>query len=382
MATTPPKLPPLPQADPISDRGGKLTLPWNMFFVALLRYIQSNTQAIEGIELLGSSAGGGGVAGAGAAPAVDLTDAPSAEGTNNLGARSDHTHQSRIQAEDDGTDLGGVQAINVEGPLAYVREEPNITGSLLTDLYGAWAFDEESGTRAPALGTSIYLEETGGTVPSDDGRFGRAISGTDSDTFELGATGLSIPLSGGFSMALWFRWDYLPAPAAKPQTLCTLGPFASDIAFTVSRYYDSYFISSTLQWAAGAGGAVSLPTPRLGPAAEGEWHLLVFTYDAATGVFVGRLDEGCIKERTPFDSPSIKLSATVPPASLATANAVTLTTASFLKAISSNFENFEGRIDSPLIWTRTLTDAEVALLWTSRRATIGVDTVAVELFGG
>lgn len=306
-------------------------------------------------------------------PAVDLTRAATAEGVSELLARADHPHQMLIQAEGDGVDLGNVSAVNVVGPGLDVQVEPNLDGSLLTGLYGHWPFDEVSGTRRCAIGSAPNLTETGGTVPSAPGKFGNAISGTEADTFDLGAIGASIPMSGGVTVELWFRWP--TSPSVFPDSMLTIGPIASNTFIHIFRFYDSNFLAVGYRWGVAAGDSVSLPTPRPGPLAEDEWHLLVVTYDPTTGLFTGRVDGGCAtgyvySPPAGVGNPALKLSATVPAASLAAANAVTLTTLSFMKAFNGNYKNFEGLIDAPTIWTRCLTDAEVERRWLNFRATI------------
>jgi hypothetical protein len=163
VATSPPKIPPLPQGDPIAEKSGLLTLPWNMFFVELLRYIQANTNSIASLALTGGS-GGGGVATSGSAPAVDLTYEPSAEGTLNMSARSDHTHGMAIGIERDLGDLGIANDLDFEQPL-----DVNVT-----QLVSGWKMEEASGIRANEITASQYLYEAHGVVNGEAGLIGNA----------------------------------------------------------------------------------------------------------------------------------------------------------------------------------------------------------------
>lgn len=318
--------------------------------------------------------------------AVDLTDQSSSEGTSTLLARSDHLHQKLVQAEADGESLGDVSAVNIISPGLDVFYEPNLTGSLLTDLYGYWPLDEPSGARRCAIGTAPTLTESGGTITSAEGRFGDAITGDESDTFDLRATGASIPMSGGMTLAFWFYWPTWSS--SYPKSMLSLDEAGTGF-FQIARYYDSNYIEVGYYWSATPGDNVFLPSPRLGPFAVDTWHLLVIDYDAATGVLRGRVDEGC-RRSIPFTDfgdvtiahPANNLSVTVPGASLAAANAVTFTIVSLLKAFNANFKNFEGRIDALMLWNRKLTNAEVARLWVNRRATVAVNYLAMRVFGG
>lgn len=184
MSTSPPKLPPLPQENPIAGQGGLLTLPWNLFFVELLRYIQANTNGIASLALTAGQ-GGGGVAAAGAAPAVPLSAYPSGEGTSNLGARGDHIHQRAIGIENSLIDLSPASMLNFDFGL----------DAEVVQLVSAWKMEASSGTRinelsypvlsdvqshmhgsytGPNTGGLADLYEIHGTVDGEAGHIGNA----------------------------------------------------------------------------------------------------------------------------------------------------------------------------------------------------------------
>lgn len=151
--------------------------------------------------------------GTGTTESEDLSPLPSTPGIGPGLASDSHTHQMRIQVEEDGVDLGTVQAVNLIGPGLDVVYEPNIAATISADAYGRWPLDEASGTRLSVLGMAPSLSENGGTVPTAAGRFGLAASSTDADTFGLRAT-LTAPLaiSAGLTVAFWF---YAPASASN-----------------------------------------------------------------------------------------------------------------------------------------------------------------------
>ena len=234
-----------------------------------------------------------------------------------------------------------------------------------TDLYGYWPLDEASGNaRASTLGTAPDLAEVGGAVPEVAGRFSNAASSAETDTFALsGALAPALAVSAGLTISFWFKW---PAySSGLPKTMFALDNVGVTPTIHVIRFYGSDFMDVAFAWAAGQ--YVILPLPRLGNFAVDTWHLLVLTYDPATGVFTGRVDDGCMSSATVWTAaplPALKLEATVPPASLVAANASTFSRLRLLKAFNGNFVNFEGALDDLRIWTRALTATEIEDLWT------------------
>jgi hypothetical protein len=245
---------------------------------------------------------------------------------------------------------------------------------LASDLYGHWLFDEVSGTRENSDGTAPDLTEVGGTVDSTTGvDGGLAITGLISDDKGLETSSASIPVADGFTIALAFKWDYLPPLDSAAQSILTLGPSAAGTHVHIARFYNSYFIAAAIRWSLTQEDVIELPTPRLGPLTEDEWHLLVLTYDPVTGSFTGHIDEGCRVCYVPapgtptsqfdFEGARKKLRAIVPAEDLAAVNGITFTTMLFRKKFGSNFVAFQGEIDWPRIWNRCLTPIDVSAVY-------------------
>lgn len=316
--------------------------------------------------------------------AVELTEDPPAEGGGRALARAAHTHRMAIRAEFDDDELDVVHAINALPPGISLRSEPNTTGTLLDDLWGEWTFDEASGlTRKARKGIGVDLLEYSATLTgSVSGRFRNA-----TDSVEHGPAfppqglyatlGSPLAISGGLTIAIYFKWPNWSSNS--PKSILDLHN-GGTTAFTeprvaISRFYNSDYLDVGFEWSSGHG--VGLPIPRLGPFTQDEWHLLVITYDPATGVLSGCVDDGCLTSAVDNDgssvtyaTPSNRLSATISPADLATANGSTFSTLRFIAPFNSNFVSFEGNLDHPRIWTRCLARAEVQRVWKSLRATV------------
>lgn len=233
-----------------------------------------------------------------------------------------------------------------------------------TDLYGYWPLDEASGNpRASILGTAPDLAEDGGAVSEVAGRFTNAITNTEVNPGPAleAALAPALGIATGLTVAFWFN---MPAwTTAAPKTLFTLRNAGVSPYLHVYRYYDSDFLDVGFAWGA---TYLFLPLPRLGGFTEGNWHLLVVRYDATTGKLEGMVDDGCFASAVDWTAapfPAEKLSATVPPADLAALNAITFDAVTVGKAHDGNFANGGCALDDLRIWTRALTDAEVADLW-------------------
>lgn len=237
-----------------------------------------------------------------------------------------------------------------------------IAVDLAANLYGCWLFNEATGTRQPAYGTAPAMLETG-TVSSATGRNGSyALSSTEADTSELSNT-ISLAASAGLTIAFWFYWPVYSSAFPKSMFVVDNGAGPVSPYLFVYRFYNSNFLEVTFDWTT---SSVSLPTPRLGGYPVNGWHLFVLTYNATTGVLRGRVDQGCLASATDWTAlplPAYRLSATVPAAELANANAAVFTRLSWLKEYNGSFVNYEGRIDEPSIWPVVLSDAKIESLW-------------------
>lgn len=230
-----------------------------------------------------------------------------------------------------------------------------------TDLYGYWPLDEAGGnSRASTLGTAPDLAEVGGVVPEDAaGRFSNAASSTEVAVSHLEtALAPALAVSSGLTISLWFKWP--AAPSLNVDSILDLDNGGAHVPpyFYIVRFFNSNYLEVVFEWT--PGGAIGLPIPRLGPFAINTWHLVVITYDAISGVLTGRVDDGCLATAVVTSAPTSKQIETVPLASLATANASTF---SRLRLLNGNFSNFEGSLDDLRIWTRVLTDDEIADIW-------------------
>lgn len=315
-------------------------------------------------------------------PASDFVNTPSSAGVSTLLAAADHKHLRDVRVEKDGTDVDIVHALDIRSPAIDVEIHPNLTGSLLTGLVGYWPLNERSGSRFEVLASGPPLVQTG-TVPYATGRFGGGVSSTEAAATALTATfSPAVALSAGLTIAVWFKWPAFPS--VNPDSLLALDNGAGPISPYVlaNRFYDSNYLEVGFRWAAGAGGVVGLPLPRLGPFDINTWHLLVVTYDATTGDFTGMVDQGCLSMAAVWNAvplPAWKLRATVPGASLAAANASTFTRLDLLRRFSGAYVDFEGSIDAPMIWTKALTALETEQLWISRRAELSVNPYALHV---
>jgi hypothetical protein len=133
----------------------------------------------------------------------------------------------------------------------------------------------------------------------------------------------------------------------------------------IARFGDSAFLDVAFYWGA-LPAAIGLPVPRLGDYSIDTYHLLVLTYDAVTGTLIGRVDDGCMSSAAVWvgpNTPAYKLQAQVSAGALAAANASTFSRLQLLQKINGNYVNFEGALDDLRIWTRVLTDAEIADIW-------------------
>ena len=241
-----------------------------------------------------------------------------------------------------------VTALVVSPPVAYLK------------------MDEVNGTRVATAGPDLL--ETGGAVASAAGKFGLAALGVS----EASTAGLYAPItlaaSGGFTLAIWFYWPAWSSNDAKSMLAldCGTGSGALVSPFcAVTRFYGSDFLHVLFAWGGGGSENVELPLPRLGPFDEDAWHLLVLTYDVATGLFTGAVDQGCLEDAVDWTGvplPAYKLSVTVAPAELANANAATFTDLRMILAWTTDV-SFEGRIDALRIWDSALSAAEISWIW-------------------
>jgi len=236
-----------------------------------------------------------------------------------------------------------------------------------TDLYGYWPLDETSGNpRASTLGTAPDLAEVGGAVPEVAGRFSNAASSTETDTFALSAAlAPALAVSAGLTISIWFKWNV--SAIEWPKTLLTLDQ-GTAIAplITVNRFYNVNYLNIRFDW---IGGTISMPVTLLGTFDADEWHLLVVTYNQTTGELTGRVDNGCMASDPVWIDyptsgwPADHLQSTIPSASLAAANSATFSRLKVIGSFDAGTSNFEGAIDDLRIWTRVLTDSEIADLW-------------------
>jgi hypothetical protein len=236
-----------------------------------------------------------------------------------------------------------------------------------TGLYGYWPLNEASGnSRASILGAAPDLSEVGGAVSEVAGRFSNAMTNTEiypGPALEA-ALAPAVGVSAGLTVALWFKMPAWTTTSAK--SLVNLRNAGAEPYLTIQRFYNSDFLDIGFRFGA---KYLTLPLPRLGYFSEDVWHLLVVRYDATTGKLEGMVDDGCFASAVDWagqvyeDLPAWKLSATVPPADLATFNAITFDTLNVGKAFSNNHVNGGCPLDDLRIWKRALTAAEVADLW-------------------
>jgi hypothetical protein len=225
-----------------------------------------------------------------------------------------------------------------------------------TGLYGYWPLDEASGTRFKILGSAVSADllDSGGTpLPSGAGRFGLALVSTDQvGTKELTSTvNPAMDFSAGGTIALWFNSTV--AYQAGFSAFVTVASAPATSIITINKYFDgpNEFLSA---WASAGGEASGL----LAPASSNgipypsinEWHLLVLTADPTAGRVTLYLDDRSQYAYSAFTG-----------AFFAALN--NLTKLSVNQRPSVGWELQEGKLDDLRIWTRVLTDAQIADLW-------------------
>lgn len=284
-------------------------------------------------------------------PAVDLTDQASSEGVSNLLARSDHKHLKLIGAEQDGEDLGSVSAVNLVGPGLEVHIEPNLTGSLLTDLWGYWPLDEESGTRRCALGSAPDLSEDGGVVASVAGKFGRAVDSDKTNTQFLKATFTPRSFDAGLTVACWVNLDAVPPNL--PGGIFALRNSGGNDAIWLARYYQGNGVEWGFRSPVPASTSAAVPVLP----STGAWHFLVAWWDPATATAEMQVNNGRIYN-SEFSLP---------------AASVDITGWDFDEVYVAGGNGIvHGDVDAVVVYERTLTAAERERLYVNARATVSI----------
>ena len=382
------KLPPPPQTVPVIRGDGRLSLPWNLWFTAFLRSLQRLVDGLGGyarahdamLPLPHAHPTG---------EASDLTEQKTSGGSSALLARADHAHQKLIQAEENGTDLGSISALNVLSPGLEVDIEPNLTGSLLTDLVGYWPLDETTGSRAMRTGslTTSLLSGVGGTVGSMTGKFDLAATQVEEGFRGVCLAGTLSPTvdwSSGGTIAMWFYMD-TAATAADAFMFCLYtapwvanGPTHPYV--TASRRLGTEYLAGNTRWNGTTGYAlIAPPLPYLGPFAQGEWHLLVMWWDAVEELLGMQIDN------RPFYDGHAVLDYNNPAGSKVV-SAVPTTPLTFDTLAVFNrapgLPNWSGGVDAVMLWEKTLTAAERERLYVNFRASVSANPHFVTTYGG
>lgn len=354
------KIPPPPQQVAVLGSEGKLSLPWNLWLTEFIKTLQNVGDGLDALGLYGSGSGGG-VASSGGGPAVDLSLYPSSEGLSNLGARADHLHQMALQAEWAGTSLGIVQAINALAPFIDLTREPNLVGSLLTDLWARYACNEVSGTRYLTYGSGPNLAEVGGTVTSTTGEFGLAVDSDKTNTQYLKGTMGAKSFNSGLTIGCWVNLK--SSPPASPGGIMALKNSAGSDWIFLARHFNGNGVQFGFRSPGGVSTSAAIPVL----SGTGVWIPVMAWWDSGTNTAEMQVDNGPIYNRD-FGVAS---------------TSVNITGWSFdeLYLVGGN-GIVHGSVDELTVWDRTLTAAERSLWFTSSRANVEVNAAALELFGG
>jgi len=288
--------------------------------------------------------------------AVNLVNTPSAEGTSDKFARADHEHQRDVWVEESGVDLDVVNALNFEGIDVVV--EPNLTGSLLTDLYGYWSLDEASGTRRIAIGVGPDLLETGGAVASIAGKFNLAVDSNKTNTQYLKGTFTPRSFDAGLTVACWVNLD--TNPPVSPGGIFALKNSAGSDAIWLARYYDGNGVEWGFKSPAGVSTSAAIPVLP----STGVWYLVVAWWDSVTKTAEIQVNNGAIYN-SGFGLP---------------ATPIDITGWDFDEVYCVGGNGIvHGDVDALMVWDRMLTVAEREQLWISTRATISAASIMADV---
>lgn len=211
---------------------------------------------------------------------------------------------------------------------------------LLTDLVAFYKLEEASGTRADEVGSADLTDNN--TVTQAAGKFGNAGQFTSANTEWLSSTDVALTTGGGsFSVMAWIYLD----STGVFQDAVSKGTFGDN----GSNFNEYRLFINDLNKAAFHlfNGGDQYPVGNNDTAVTADaWHLLIGTYDAATGVLQIWLDaiDGYTVTSIPIPNTNSN---------------------PFQVGRGVNFSAgyFNGRIDSVGFWTRALTGTDVGLLW-------------------
>ena len=208
------------------------------------------------------------------------------------------------------------------------------TGTLLNGMVSYWALDEESGTRYDSVGDNDLTDNN--TVGFDTGVNGNAASFVAANSESL--TKASVSLPADYTVSYWYK-----APA-KPDSFAT--PFAVITTWNTQVQLFGYYSNGVLTFGVGEDGVAAASANLTYQDVDGqEWHLVVISYDSATKVATGFIDNA-------------NTASTAPLSAARYAGPSTLTVGH-----AGAYGYWDGQIDEVAIWSRVLTEDERAELY-------------------
>ncbi len=140
--------------------------------------------------------------------------------------------------------------------------------NLPPDAAAYWAFEEERGTRFATVGR-YDLSEVGGTIPSADGKIGRATAGPSGTSLQTLTPALANPRYSSFTVASWI----------KPGLGGGISPYTK--SGTNYSWYVGYDTTNLKRFYLDiAGTRVTANT--FGEITPGAWYFVVASFDATT----------------------------------------------------------------------------------------------------
>jgi len=264
-------------------------------------------------------------------------------------------------------------------PYTYLWDfGPGLPAVNQTGLYGYWPLDEASGTRAKTLGsaTSADLAPLTVGVPSTAGRYGLAAQCVpagfgNSPVLRNAALNPTLATDAGLTIAIWFKNQTLHYGAIT-ESLFGLGRTVGNGSIGFFRSADTAWVPSAFlgdvhfMWIIDNAGTYNFTSQvGLGPFTRDVWHLAVIRVNS-DGTFDVRID-GSTKEgdintasyASPIGYATGSFTSTNYPRSMGALQLFNV----WAPTVPVTWDYWHGEADDLRIWTRALTDAQIADLW-------------------
>ena len=215
---------------------------------------------------------------------------------------------------------------------------------LLNGLQFCFRMNETSGNRVDSVG-GLQLSPTG-TIGSAAGKFGNAVDIANASRLVATVYNAVYRGAGSFTVACWFNPDTINLGSAYPVIRWNGGGTARDYSLAVSTAGTARFEVTTTT------GSVIANTPA-GTITTGQWYLLVGWYDATVGT-----NGTAYIQVNGGDIYSIAL--TGPRENIDTSTLLAIGQGNYG---FTPFGATDGKVDQVCKWSRVLTAAERAELW-------------------